>query len=150
MTFAIGTYVEMNQTHRFQNFHVGETRKYKGEKYLFAGFGYGGSTTDLQAGNLDSQLVFNLNEISLSLAKQAVTEGWLVIVRTVWLNPETLKEQANYMVDYFTAVQFQHDTLRLTLDLSSPLDAVTAEVPRRRLTQEMVGAMPGSGDIPLL
>lgn len=150
MTITIGTYIEMNKTHRFQNFHVGETRRYKGKDYLFAGFGYGGSTTDLQAGNVDSQLVFNVNEISLSLAKQAVTEGWLIVVQTVWLNPKTLKEKSNYMVDYFTAVQFEHDTLRLTLELSSPLDAVTAELPRRRLTQEMVGAMPSSGDISLL
>ena len=150
MTITIGTYITMNGTHCFQNFHVGETRRYKGKEYLFAGFGYGGSTTDLQAGNLDAQLVFNVNEISLSLAKQAVTEGWLVVVRTVWLDPETLKERSNYMVDYFTAVQFEHDGLRLTLELSSPLDAVTAEVPRRRLTQEMVGAMPSSGDISLL
>ena len=147
---AIGTFIEMNDTHYFQNFFPGETRRWKGNKYLFAGFGYGGASSDLQAGNINAQLVFNVNEISLSLAKQAVTENWIITVKTVWLNPKTLKERRNYMTDIYSAIQFEHDNLRITLELSSPLDAVTAEVPRRRLTQKLVGAMPSSGDISLL
>ena len=150
MTIAIGTFVNFNDEVYFQNFFPGEVRKWEGEEYMFAGFGYGGSTTDLQAGNVDSQLVFNLNELSLNLATEAVTNNWIVTVKTVWLKPETLLEKSNYMTDVFTVTQFEYDSLRLTMELSSPLDAVTAEVPRRRLTEKLVGSMPSSGDIALL
>ena len=150
MGIAIGTFVNFNDEYFFQNFFPDKTRKYEGDKYLFAGFGYGGSTTDIQAGNLDSQLVFNVNEISLSLANEAVEKNWIVTVKTVWLNERTLKERKNFTTDVFQAVGYEHDNLRLTIELSSPLDAVTAEAPRRRLTQSLVGSMPSSGDISLL
>jgi hypothetical protein len=54
------------------------------------------------------------------------------------------------MRDTFMITGFDHDNLTLTLRLSSPMDAVTAEVPRRRLTEQLVGAMPSTGEISLL
>ena len=45
---------------------------------------------------------------------------------------------------------FEHDSSRLSLRLSSPLDAISGDVPRRRLTEKLVGALPSTGQIQLI
>ena len=150
MSIAIGTFIEIEEKYYFQNFFVNEVRKWEGKSYQFAGFGYGGSSSDLQGGNIDSQLVFRMNDLSLNLAVEAADNRWIVVVKTVWLDPDSLEEKANYMRDTFMITAFNHDNLTLTLQLSSPMDAVTAEVPRRRLTEKLVGAMPSTGEVSLL
>ena len=45
---------------------------------------------------------------------------------------------------------FEHDSNRLGLRLSSPLDAISGDVPRRRLTEKLVGALPSTGQIQLI
>ena len=147
---AIGTFININDRYYFQNFYAGEVRDWEGQEYGFAGFGYGGSSSDLQGGNVESELVFNTNALSLDIAKRASDKRWIVTIKTVWLDPGTLEEDTSYMTDIFMVTGFNHDTLRLTLRLSSPLDAVNGDVPRRRLTERMVGALPSTGDIALL
>ena len=68
----------------------------------------------------------------------------------MWLDPDSLEEKANYMRDTFMITGFDHDSLVLTMRLSSPMDAITAEIPRRRLTEKLVGAMPSTGEVSLL
>ena len=150
MTIAIGTFIEINDFWRFQNFFVGEERRWDGKDFIFSGFGYSGSTTDLQGGNVDSQLVWPVNELTLGMCKEAVDRKWIVEVKTVWLNPDTLIEKSNFMNDTFMAVGFDHDLARISLRLSSPMDAISGDVPRRRLTENLVGAMPSTGEILLL
>ena len=150
MSIAIGTFVDIESKYYFQNFYVNEVREWENQKYQFAGFGYGGSSSDLQSGNIDASLVFRVNDLSLNMAVEASNNRWIVVVKTVWLDPDSLEEKANYMRDTFMITGFDHDSLTLTLRLSSPMDAVTAEVPRRRLTEQLVGAMPSTGEISLL
>ena len=147
MSIAIGTFIDIESKYYFQNFYVNEVREWEVQKYQFAGFGYGGSSSDLQGGNIDASLVFRLNELSLNMAVEAADKRWIVVVKTVWLDPDTLTEKANYMRYTFMITGFDHDNLTLTLRLSSPMAAVTAEVPRRRLTEQLVGAMPSTGEI---
>ena len=150
MSIAIGTFIEMEEKYYFQNFFVNAVREWEGQSYQFAGFGYGGASSDLQGGNIDAQLIFRVNELSLKIASEAADNRWIVIIKTVWLDPDTLDEKANYMRDTFMVTGFDHDNLVLTLRLSSPMDAITAEIPRRRLTEKLVGAMPSTGEVSLL
>ena len=150
MTIAIGTFIEIDDRFFFQNFYVNETRRWDAKDYLFSGFGYSGSTTDLQGGNVDAQLVWPVNDLSLNMAREAADDRLIVEVKTVWLDPESLREKSNYMTDTFMITGYDHDNLRIRLRLSSPLDAISADVPRRRLTERLVGAMPSTGEILLL
>lgn len=150
MSIAIGTYVNFNDVYYFQNFHHQENRNWDGDLYTYSGFGYSGSTTDLQAANVDAQLVFAVNELALNLAKQAADERWIATIKTVWLDPMSLNEISNYMLDVFMIIGFEHNSSRLSFRLASPLDAITGDVPRRRLTSNLVGAMPSTGDLQLL
>ena len=149
MSIAIGTFISLDN-YRFQNFFQGQTVTWDGANYTFAGFGYSGSSVDLQGGNIDAQLIFVVNQLSLNMAKKAADERQIATVKTVWLNPTTLVPEKNFMEDVFMVTGFEHDSNRLGLRLSSPLDAISGDVPRRRLTEKLVGALPSTGQIQLI
>lgn len=150
---AIGTYIRFLRLdgtyagYAFQNFHAGETRVYNGTQHVFAGFGFSGTSVDLQGSNIKAQLVFAVNNLSLSLMQQAADDRWIVDIRTVWLDPETFEESITYTNDTYQVVGYQHDGSRLGLDLGSPLDAVANQAPKRTLTQYLVGSLPSTGQI---
>jgi hypothetical protein len=149
MGIAIGTFIKL-PGYNFQNFFHGQNITWESVQYQFAGFGYSGSSVDLQGGNIDAQLIFVVNDISLNLAKEAADNRHIITVKTVWLDPVTLKPKSNFMQDVFMITGFEHDALRLGLRLSSPLDAISSDVPRRRLTEKLVGALPSTGQIQLI
>ena len=55
-----------------QNYHAEQSRVYIGRTFMWGGFGYTGSSVDLNASNTESQLVFAINPLVLSTVKQAV------------------------------------------------------------------------------
>ena len=155
MSTAIGTYVRFldkdggapSTPYNVQNFHQGETRTYDGVDYLFGAFGFSGSTVDADAANVEATLVMQLNELNLNYATTAANNFYLAQVRTVWLDPDTLEETDLRLEELYMVVGFDHDNSRLSIRLGNALDAFSANVPRRRLTQEMVGALPSTGNI---
>lgn len=153
MTIAIGTYLRFQDRtgvdvgFNFQNFFYNESRVYNGVTYTFANFGFSGSSTDLTAANISASLVFAQSLLPSNIVKSACDKYWIVNIRTVWLNPDTLAETSDYLEEYYSAVSFEHDLSRLVLTLGSPMDAVRSEVPQRVLTQELVGSLPTTGAI---
>lgn len=148
---AVGTYITLNEgDFNFQNFAFGSSRSYGSRSYVYASFGYSGSVIDLQGGNLNATLVFAFNELVLNMAVEAAENRWMVDIRTVWLDPTSFKEVDDFMDDTFMITGFTHDTSRLSLTLSSPLDAISGDVPRRKLSNFLVGSLPSSGDVALL
>lgn len=150
MSIAIGTFINFEDKYLFQNFFKDQVRVWQGNSYVFSGFGYSGSTIDAQGGNISAQLVFNLNDLSLNLAKEASDNRYSIQVETVWLDPESLTEKTAFMTDVFMVTGFEHDNSRLSMRLGSPLDAISADVPRRRLTETLVGALPSTGQLSLI
>ncbi len=152
---AIGTYVKLidatntDTGFNFQNFFQGEERVYNGDTYIFGGFGFSGGTLDLEGGNISAGLVFAVNDLSLSVFKQAAEQFWLVRIRTVWLDPDTFEEGNAFSEELYAVTGFDHDSSRLSVRLSSPLDAVQENAPRRTLTADLVGALPSTGQISL-
>ncbi len=152
---AIGTYIKLikedgtDAGYYFQNFHYGETRNYNGSSYMYGAFGFSGGTVDLEAANINASLVFAVNSLALSVFKEAAEDRWLIEVRTVWLDPDTLQEGSTYGEETYQVTGLEHDSLQLSVRLGSPLDAVSQNVPRRVLTQKLVGALPSTGNINL-
>ena len=148
---AVGTYISLNDgDFNFQNFAYGASSAYRGKSYVYASFGYSGSVIDLQGGNLDASLVFAFNELVLNMAVDAAEERWMVDIKTVWLDPTSFRPVDDFMEDTFMITGFSHDTSRLSLTLSSPLDAISGDVPRRKLSNFLVGSLPSTGDVALL
>ena len=155
MTIAIGTYIKiLERTGKstglaFQNFHTGEVRVYEKEAYMFAAFGFSGGTVDLQAGNISANLLFAVNTLDLPVFQQIVNERWLIQIRTVWLDPDTLEEGTTYGEEIYAVIGLEHDSSSLSIRLGSPLDAISQNAPRRLLTQDLVGSLPSTGNINL-
>lgn len=152
---AIGTYIKLLKAdgtdagYNFQNFHYGENRNYDGSNYMYGAFGFSGGTVDLEAANIDASLVFAVNALALSVFQEAVNSRWLIVIRTVWLDPDTLEEGRTYGEETYAITGLEHDSSRLSVRLGSPLDAVAQNAPRRVLTQKLVGALPSTGNINL-
>ena len=155
MSIAIGTYLKfidaagIDTGNNFQNFFQGEERVYNGDTYTFGGFGFSGGTLDLEGSNISASLVFVLNDLSLSIVNQAAEQFWLVRIRTVWLDSSTFQEGNTFSEELYAVTGFEHDSSRLSVRLSSPLDAVQENAPRRTLTADLVGALPSTGQISL-
>ena len=152
---AIGTYIKLLKAdgtdagYNFQNFHYGENRSYNGTNYMYGAFGFSGGTVDLEAANIDASLVFAVNALALSVFQESANSRWLIVIRTVWLDPESLKEGSTYGEETYAITGLEHDSSRLSVRLGSPLDAVAQNAPRRVLTQKLVGALPSTGNINL-
>ena len=152
---AIGTYIKLltadgtDAGYNFQNFHYGQIRNYNGIDYMYAAFGFSGGTLDLQAGNINASLVFAVNALAISVFQDSAEFRWLIEIRTVWLDPETIEEGTTYGEEIYAITGLEHDTSQLSVRLGSPLDAVSQNAPRRLLTQDLVGALPSTGNINL-
>lgn len=152
-SIAIGTYIKFQLSsgaetgYAFQNFHTGETRSYSGSNYVYAGFGFSGTNVDLKGSNIRAGLVFGVSQLLLNFIQEAADNRWIVRIRTVWLDPDDLTETGTFTEEVYQVVGFSHSGSRLALDLSSPLDAVSGQAPRRVLTQYLVGALPTTGQI---
>ena len=133
-----------------QNFYAEQNRSYQGRTFAWAGFGYTGSTVSLSAANTEAQLVFAVTPVTVPIMQQAYRDRWLVEVSTVWLDPDTLTETSNRLVEVYAAVGLQSDGNRLALQLGSPLDAQAEEIPSRVLTRKLVGQLPATGQLSLI
>ena len=154
MSTAIGTYIAFQDrngndlTQNFQNFHAGETRTYGGRDFIFSSFGFSGAAVDVEGANIQATLVFPFSQLGLALFQNAANQYGIVLVQTVWLDPDTLQETASNLTEVYAVTAFSHNNSRITLQLGSPIDAVSLNnIPRRRLTQEMVGALPSTGNV---
>lgn len=154
MSTAIGTYIAFQDrngndlTQNFQNFHAGETRTYGGRDFIFSSFGFSGAAVDVEGANIQATLVFPFSQLGLALFQNVANQYGIVLVQTVWLDSTTLQETPSNLTEVYAVTAFSHNNSRITLQLGSPIDAVSLNnIPRRRLTQEMVGALPSTGNV---
>ena len=151
---AIGTYLRLlfrdgsSTGYAFQNFAAGRTVSYLSVDYVAAGFGFSGSSFDASASSISASIVFGLNQLDFNIFEQASRSRWLAEIRTTWLNPDTFAPEFDWTLDIYEVLGITHDNSRLSVRLGSPLDAVSEQVPRLRLTQSMVGGLPTKGNIP--
>lgn len=151
---AIGTYVRLlfrdgtPTGNAFQNFAQGRTITYAGTSYISAAFGFSGSSFDIRGSSISASLLFGLNQLDLNIFQTAAAGRWIAEVKTVWLDNDTLEPEFDYTADVYEVLGLSHNNVQLSVRLGSPLDAVQQNVPRLRLSQAMVGALPSTGTIP--
>ena len=149
MEFAVGHFLDLNvgssNVFRWQNFWIKENV----EDYSFIPFGFSGLTSNRQGDNIDATLVFPNNELSRQYALQATQEKWVAKVRVFLFDPED-KTQRTLLHEYIgqvTASGWAETTINVRLN--SLLDAVGADIPARRISQQLVGNIPTSSNIQL-
>lgn len=136
----------------FQNFTINGTRSRGGDTYVFAPFalatGGGEKGGDRSSNTLGIGASSEAGStIILNLFKQAVEDRWLLVVETVSLNVSTFADDLLVSTETWRVASYQMDTKLIKLQLISPLDAVKGQVPRRKLSESLVGALPTTGQI---
>lgn len=136
----------------FQNFFIGQSMTYDGNQYNFLPFGFSGVTINRTADGTDASLVFPNNNLSRSWADEAIKQRWLVRVDVVLVDVTTATtvDVQGRVHQYFGQVSGgKWDQASLTLGVGTILDAVGADVPRRSLTQSLVGSLPVTNNVRL-
>ena len=149
MAFAFCNYVTLLQSnstptsYKFQNFSVNEPRR--GFDYLPFAITTGAGT---RGGDRSSaRLVVAANQISVNIAAEAANGNYFLQVETFSLNIETFADSSQISTEVWRVAGYEMDTERVFLNLTSPLDAVRTDAPRRVLSTQLVGALPTSGSL---
>lgn len=146
-TQAYAQYLELITTdgdvqYRFQNYWINEDATLSGSTYGFMPFAFSGTTVTKSGDNQPAALVFPNNALSRGWAETVVVEEWLVRCSTVIVTPDdktNLLVLCTYVAQVISATW--NDT-SLELQMSSVLDAVGADVPRKKLTKQLIGNLP--------
>ena len=149
MAFAFCNYVTLLQSnstptsYKFQNFSINEKR---GDfDYLPFAITTGAGT---RGGDRSSaRLVVAANQISVNIAAEASKNNYFLKVETFSLNIETFADSSQISTEVWRVAGYEMDTERVFLNLTSPLDAVRTDAPRRVLSTQLVGALPTSGSL---
>jgi len=136
----------------YQNFSVNQQRTYSGVTYSFAPFAVssGGGARGGERSN--AALVAGTDAISVNLFAEAVQSRYILEIKTVSLDPLTFADEALISTEIWRIASYElavkgMDATAITMRLTSPLDAVKAQIPRRTLSTELVGALPTSGSL---
>jgi hypothetical protein len=146
MDFSIGNFVTLRSgnvlRYAFQNFFIGETIRYDSNDHVFLPFGFSGVTINRTGDNTDATLVLPNNQLSRNWSVEALRDKWLAQVDVVIVNPANRSDFAKLHSYVGLLATGTWDETSLKLTLNTVLDAVGADVPKRRLTQSLIGAIP--------
>jgi hypothetical protein len=157
-TYSLAHYLNIRSPdsgtiYRFQNFYIGEdayfTNITTGEvnTFGFLPFGFSGVTVTKAADNEPASLLFPNNSLTRGWIETAVRDYWVCNVRTVLANPDD-KMDYRLLSRYFSQiVGASWDSSAVKLELASVLDAVGVDLPRKRLTQQLVGSLPVTSSV---
>ena len=129
----------------YQNFSINEQRVYAGVTYNFAPFAVSSGGGARGGERSSATLVAGTDAISVNLFAEAVQNRYMLEIKTVSLDPLTFADESLVASEIWRVASYDMDTTRVVLKLTSPLDAVKAQVPRRTLSTALVGALPTSG-----
>jgi hypothetical protein len=145
LTFTAGPDVRQ----RFQNFFINETIAYNSASYIFAPFGFSGVSINRTGDNTEASLVFPNNRLSRAWAVEAIERQWLARVQVMLLDPADRTSFEQLHQYYGKVASGDWDEAVVTMTLSTVLDAVGTDVPGRRLTQRLIGAIPVTSGVRL-
>lgn len=129
--------------HRFQNFWIDEDVDLNGNSFSFLPFAFSGTTVTKSGDNQPAVVAFPNNDLARGWAEVAVRERWLVRCRTALINLQDRNSGTVILSRYFAQiVSCTWNETALELQLASVLDAVGSDVPRKKLTRQLVGRLP--------
>ncbi len=151
--FAFVNYVRFMENsstataYAYQNFSVNVTRTYSGVTYNFLPFAISTGAGSKGGDRSEAVLGAGTNDISVNIFAEAVQSRWLLELKTVSLDITDFSDDALIRSELWRVASYDMDTEKVLLKLTSPLDAVRSDVPRRVLSTELVGALPSSGSL---
>ena len=154
MTVAVVNYVrfksfggQYQSGFSFQNFYINQTKTKDGVDYMFAPLGVTPGAGTKGGDRSDSALVAPAYPLTVNLFVDACKQKWLVEITMVLLDPLTFEEVQLITTEQWLSSKVEVTTERAVLRLSSPLDAVDSQVPKRMLSSVLVGSLPSTGNL---
>ena len=139
---------------RFQNFFIGKEIKRAGANYTFVPFGFSGVTVNRTGDGLEATLVFPVNNLTKKWAFTAIENLQIMEVQVLIIADPTSED--SQLTDHTVVHTYvgqvtggQWDNVSLNLELSTVLDAVGTDFPRRALNKGNVGNLPISNSVRL-
>lgn len=133
--------------HRYQNGQVGKAVSLDGVDFYFLSYFYRGATKNRTGDNIESELTLAANAVAMNIAHEAVRNRWTVEVKTCSMHPVTWAVGRVLTREIWLASSMNYDEEKLTVLLSSGIDAVGASAPTRTLTTAAVGMLPTTSEI---
>lgn len=157
MNIAIANYIQFEDksgnlvaNSRYQNFFVGETRSWQENSYTYAPFIISGTVSNRGGEAPRASLVTVPNDITVGIVSQMVINYRLVRVSTVALTQSesgAFSEGQLLSTEIWSCVNGTQDYEKVSITLSSPLDATRSQIPKRVLSSYLVGSIPSSGTV---
>lgn len=138
-------------SYTLQNFFSTDNIDHNGGVYGFAPFGWSGVTVNRNGDNESTRLIFpNENIVQVIVGRIFNnTSQWLAKVETALLNPDD-RTDYRILTEYVgMIVSGSHAGPTIEVEVGSILDAVGADVPRRRITEDLFGPMPTTANVRL-
>ena len=130
--------------HRFQN------GKYDAnvDGHTYLSFIYQGAAMNRTGDNLEASLILGNSPLSMGYVKDFVEDRYYIDVET-WLMDGNFNKKSGGMLtkEYWLASGMRYDPESIELLLSSPVDAVGAQVPQKTLSTEQCKQLPLTGTI---
>lgn len=150
MTIAIVNYLTSSgagSSWSFQNFFVGASAAYDSVSYNFAAFGITGRGARKGGDRSEITLALGYSPLSLNFATESVENRHLITIKTVLLEGANLTPVSLLTDEIWTAASMEVDLEKIAVRLTSPLDAVRQQFPRRQLNSKLVGSLPITGNL---
>lgn len=155
MTITICNYIRFRsngdyiQGYDFQNFFIGESITRNDVTYTFAPYAVTPGAGTKGGDRSDSAVVAPANPLAVNLFVEACNSRWLCEITVALLDPETFAEQFVITTETWICSRTEVDVgnQSAVLRLSSPLDAVDGQLPRRTLSSVLVGNLPSTGSL---
>jgi hypothetical protein len=153
---ALGHFLAINQAggqarYRHQNFS-NQSIQYSGASnadYSYLPFAFRGTTTNRNGDNDATAVLIPNNSLTQVIMSNIVTGSWLIQVDTVILDPGDLRQQEILASYTGQVIGASVSGPTIEVELGSILDATGADIPRRRITEDLFGPLPTTANVRL-
>jgi hypothetical protein len=130
----------------WQNLFVGLTRTYDSRPHVFQSFRISDSAGARGGDRSQGRLTLNRNQLALNILSEARANQWKLRA-DVMLCDVTNSTDVRLLSRHLWRLGPIERRSTITVTLNSPLDAIRGDAPRRRLTTDLVGQVPDTGQI---
>lgn len=130
----------------WQNLWTGQTRTYDGRAHVSMGFRISDSSGARGGDRSQGRLAMNRNQLALNVLAEARANRWKLRADVVLCNVAAGSDVRLLSRHLWRLGPIERREI-ITVNLTSPLDALRGDAPRRRLTTELVGQVPDTGNI---
>jgi len=130
----------------WQNLFTGQTRTYDGRPHVFQSFRISDSAGARGGDRSQGRLLLNRNQLALNVLSEARANQWKIRADVVLCDVAAGSDVRLLSRHLWRLGPIERRNV-ITVTLSSPLDAIRGDAPRRRLTTDLVGQVPDTGQL---